>query len=297
MKVTVSSCLLLSCLPAYAQLKEAAPPENTAVPVVENVPASPARILGKIPDGTPPPVSPPKPKYNVAKRDILSTSTHWQGGRTITVREIKPIALPQPPAPLETAATVADAEFIERLKAWHKAHPSPKMLFLGATVFRSHYHPPRTLVRYWPMGKEGITFWSSADFSLIAGGIGSFADSTGAVHSLFMSWSNMDADRAARLQAAKGRVYRAPEIPAFTEGNATYQIVDGQPDAGELAVIQSLHDLYNSEFQRLKTAYDGREQARQQREAYLKANPPQPKDITLNYWRTEKPAPAKGGAR
>jgi hypothetical protein len=39
---------------------------------------------------------------------------------------------------------------------------------------------------------------------------------------------------------------------------------------------------------------EGRECARIEREAYLKANPPQPKDITLNYWRVEKPAPVKG---
>ena len=58
--------------------------------------------------------------------------------------------------------------------------------------------------------------------------------------------------------------------------------------------IQSLHDLYNSEYARLKTALEGRERARIEREAYLKANPPQPKDIVLNFWRTEKPAPVKG---
>jgi hypothetical protein len=39
-------------------------------------------------------------------------------------------------------------------------------------------------------------------------------------------------------------------------------------------VIQSLHDLYNNEYARLKTAYEGRERARIEREAYLKANPP-----------------------
>ena len=50
-------------------------------------------------------------------------------------------------------------------------------------------------------------------------------------------------------------------------------------------LIQSLHDLYNREFQRLLTAYQGREQARLAQVAELKAHPPQPKDITLNYWR------------
>jgi hypothetical protein len=78
------------------------------------------------------------------------------------------------------------------------------------------------------------------------------------------------------------------EIP---DGKSTFEVTGGNmPTAGELVVIQSLHDIYTSELERLKTAYAGRERARIEREEYLKANPPLPKDITLNFWRTEKPA-------
>jgi len=62
-----------------------------------------------------------------------------------------------------------------------------------------------------------------------------------------------------------------------------------------LVPIQSLHDLYDKEYARLRAAYEGREQARIAREALLKANPPQPKDITLNFWRSEKPASKEQG--
>ena len=99
----------------------------------------------------------------------------------------------------------------------------------------------------------------------------------------------------AAIRAAHGREYHAPNIPAFPDGPTTFTIVGEQPaDPSVLVPIQSLHDLYNSEYARLKTALEGRERARIEREAYLKANPPQPKDITLNFWRTEKPAPVKG---
>ena len=251
-----------------------------------------ARILGPIPDGTPPPPQPPKPEYHIANRDVLSTKTHPQGGRTITVREIKPIALPQPPAPVEVTPTAADTAFAERMRAYHAANPRPEILSLGATVFRSADHPPRTLVRYWLMeeGRE-ITFWSSADFSLIAGGIGSFKDTNGNTHSIFMSWSTMDAERLTKLQANRSRIYQTPEIPTFPVGKATYQIIGAPPTTEELTAIQSLHDIYNSELPRLQTAYQGREQARQQKEAYDKARPPQPKNITLSYWRTETERP------
>lgn len=267
----------------------------TAAPAT--VPAA-ARILGEIPDGTPPPPSPPKPEFRIPAQDILDTTTYEQGGRTITIRQIKPIALPPPPAPVETSSAEVDAEFSQRLAEYREEHPRSGLLFLGATVFRSKDSPPRTLVRYWPEGgREEITFWSSADFALIAGGINSFVDSADDTHYLLMGWGNVDIDRMSELQAAKGREYDAPAMPDFPEGRATFEIIGKPPAAEDLAPIQALHDLYNNQLVRLKTAFEGREKARIEREEYLKANPPKPKDITLNYWRVQQPAAnGKGGA-
>jgi hypothetical protein len=269
------------------------PPKYAASPV----PLTTARILGAIPDGTPPPPAPPKPEFHIASRDILDTATHEQGGRKITIRQIKPINLPPPPAPMESSAG-ADEAYRARLADYRAAHPRVGLLFLGATVFLAKDSPPRTLVQYWPEGNRGsITFWSSADFALIAGGIQSFADTSGNTHSIFMGWGCVDIDRMAERMAAHGRAYVVPAIPKFPEGKATFKIDGESPAAEDLVAIQSLHDLYNTEYTRLKTAYAGREKARIEHEAYLKANPPQPKDITLNYWRVEKSASTeKGGA-
>lgn len=258
---------------------------------------STARILGSIPDGTAPPPAPPPPEFRVSKRDVLDAASHEQGGRTITIQQIKPIALPPPPPPAEVTVGEPDAEFTQRLAEYRETHPKNELLFLGATVFRSKDSPPRTLVRWWPQGGKGmITFWSSADFALIAGGINSFIDSAADTHHLLMGWGNVDIDRMSELRVAKGLEYDAPNIPDFPGGKATFEIIgDHKPSAEELIVIQSLHDVYNSDLELLKTAYDGRERARIEREAYLKANPPQPKDITLNYWRVEKPAANEKG--
>lgn len=262
----------------------------TAVPIT-------ARILGEIPDGSPPPAAEPKPEYKVAKSDVLDTTTHEQGGRTITIQRINPIDLPPPPPPAAVVAAEPDAEFSERVAEYQKSHPENELLFLGATVFRSKDSPPRTLVRWWPMGGKGtITFWSSADFSLIAGGITSFQDNAGDTHAMLMGWGNVDLDRMSDIDAAAGREYDAPDLPDFPEGKATFEVTgDTQPTAEDMAIIESLHDLYNSEHDRLQTAYEGREQARIEREAYLKAHPPQPKDITLNYWRVERSASNENG--
>ena len=298
MKVTplVLATIMVLAPPARAQDTDTVDSREPAADPV----ASPvtARILGDIPDGTPPPPQAPKPKFVISEKEVLQTTTHEQGGRTITIRKIKPIALPPPPAPVEQSIAEVDDEFRARLAEYRAAHPKSGMLFLGATVFRSKDSPPRTLVRFWPKVRgESISFWSSADFALIAGGIKTFVDTAGDTHSIFMSWSNVDIDRMTDRFAAKGREYDAPDMPDFPEGMATFKIIGNQPAAEDLVPIQALHDLYNSEFQRLKIAYEGRERARIEREAYLKAHPPQPKDITLNYWRTERPASAKGGAK
>ncbi|MEI6178584.1 MAG: hypothetical protein WCS43_16960, partial [Verrucomicrobiota bacterium] len=70
-------------------------------------------------------------------------------------------------------------------------------------------------------------------------------------------------------------------------------------DPSVLVPIQSLHDLYNSEYQRLKNAWDGRECARIQHEADLKANPPQPPNITIHVWSipADQDAGLKGGTQ
>jgi hypothetical protein len=124
-------------------------------------------------------------------------------------------------------------------------------------------------------------------------------DTSGDTHHLLMGWGNVDIDRMSELYAAKGREYDAPAPPEFTEGKASFQITGDQPAAEKLVAIQSLHNIYNDQYERLKTAFEGRERARIEREEYLKANPPQPKNITLNFWRTEKaaPMPQEGGSK
>lgn len=129
------------------------------------------------------------------------------------------------------------------------------MLLVGATIFRSKDSPPRTLVRFWPEGSgHAITFWSSADFGIIAGGINSFVDTTGDTHHMLMGWGNVEIDSLFELQATVGREYEAPAPPEFMEGKASFQVIGEQPAAETLVSIQSLHDLYNSEYAKLKTA-------------------------------------------
>ena len=124
---------------------------------------------------------------------------------------------------------------------------------------------------------------------------------------------------AVHSQDASSAMARQPAVPA-TPARIIGNIPDGTPpppqapkpefvargtdilvskvhqQGGRTITIQEINDLYNAEFWRLKTAREGRERARLQHEADLKAHPPQPKNIVVNFWTTDTPAPANRGA-
>ncbi len=135
---------------------------------------------------------------------------------------------------------------------------------------------------------------ASGDFSLLSG-IGSHISSDGETRALLMVWSVLDMDRLAALAANSAEGYVRPDFPDLPDDRAAFVLTGSQPDDELLTAIQSLHDILNTDHERLRTAFQGREEAARQRAEFLKANPPQPKDIILNHWRIA-PA-AKGGGQ
>ncbi|NQX01944.1 hypothetical protein HQ447_14905 [bacterium] len=273
--------------------------DDQPVSVPEPAPSTSARLLGALQGGSPPPPVPPKPKFIVAAKDVLETTTHQQGGRTITVRKIAPISLPPPPE-ITAAPSVdlTDPAVQARIAKFRAANHHQRMLLVGATVYRFNDSPPRSQVQIWPQAEgEPLTVWSSADFALLSG-FSTFADSADSTTSLLMMWSVTNLDDRTAFHTKFARSFKAPEIPQFSPGKATFVIASGNPTPQSLASLQSLHDLYNNEYERLKTAYEGRERAQRLHEAELKANPSQPKDIVLNYWFTDSAEQAgQGGSR
>lgn len=278
----ITTLSIMGMVTSLVPSKASSFPNETVVP----------HVIGNLPDGTPPPPAPPRRGFTVAAKDVFESKTIRQGGRNVTIRQIAPIPLPEmpPPAPPDPAASKS---FVKPL------HPAPAMefLFVGATVFHSKDVAPRSLVSLWPQGHGGaVTFWSSADVALLSG-FATYVGKDGIARSLLMAWGNADIDKLTQFALTHGSETQAPDIPEFSAGNAAFEIISGNPDPETLASIQSLHDLYNTEYDRLLTAFQGRERARLAREAWLKAHPPQPKDIVINFWRTETPAPRKGAAR
>jgi len=255
-----------------------------------------ARIIGEIPDGTPPQPEPPKPVYTVTARDVLDADTYQEGGRTITFQRIAPPPMPNlPEAPL-AAETIEEVSGKEPTADAPAEYAADDFVMAGASVFRSKDGKTRSLVQLWPQGSvQPVTFWSSADFGLLAP-IGSFVCTDGKTRSLMLMWGASETDSLASLAAELGP--DSPPIPEFAEGKASFATTTGKAADATLVWIQSLHDIYNSDYERLKSAYDGREQARLEKEAELKANPPKPKNLVFNYWRIgADAAKVEGGGR
>lgn len=292
MKRSILPCLIL--VPwLLGAVETAAPSEPDASPDAIPAEAPRAHILYKIPDGTPPPPTPPKPVWTVPETDVVTEKTHVEGGRTITVRQIQPIALPDPPAP--AAPVEIGPELQERIAEYRARHPRHQIIGLGATVYRLENESTRTLLHVWPSGRdEPVSIWSSGDFSLLSG-IGAFTDNKGETRALFMAWSIHDTKLFAKRMAALGRTYTPPAIPELPSEKAAYVIHEGQPDEDLLTAIDSLHEILNHDAEELRRAYEGRLRAAKEREEFLKANPPQPKNIILNHWRIEKPVTREGG--
>lgn len=86
--------------------------------------------------------------------------------------------------------------------------------------------------------------------------------------------------------------------PVFQTGEIAFRVVEGDATNKEALVdLETLHDLYRSDGQRLKLAYEIRENALRERQAWLEANPPQPQDIIVRHWKVPEPAEVAPKAR
>ena len=166
----------------------------------------------------------------------------------------------------------------------------PRMLSLSATV----YDHSRTLLcfRTGRNPTSNVTVWSNLDFNDFSG-VPTFEvkDADGSLRRYMLMIHVWNEDRLARskLLAEHGRDYLPPEIPTLPDGDPAYQIASGSPDQECLQMIVDLHQLYRNEGLRMKEAYLARIKAEEERRAYLLANPPLPKDVTIHFWERDHP--------
>ena len=263
-----------------------------------------ARLLGKVADGTPPPppIPPELPNFKVE-----DTAVRQLPDRKVTIHRVEDPNLPplpeppEPPGEEELEAMRQSPEYQALLAKAREHYRKFRYAFVSATVIDHE----RTRLWWWVPGDlerktepRSFRAWSNVDFFHL-GGFGSY-EYDGVEYMLIMGLGGTTTEEMKewqRLAAERGVEVEMPVIPELPVDQPGYVVTEGDPaDAEGMAVMDGLHALYAKEKERLAAAYEGREQARIEREAYLKANPPKPKDLILRYWRGKRQQPRQRGS-
>jgi len=162
---------------------------------------------------------------------------------------------------------------------WQEKQSHTTSLFLSASVVDHR----ATLLRWWEGGKE-YQAWSNLDFKYLTG-FASF--SKGERH--FVTFMGVGDVSSASLREES--MFGIPaDLPT---GAPDFRMIQGAAGESEgYDAIVALHELYATDGQRLRVAYELRKTRQRAAEAELRANPPIPKDIVLNFWKVEPPKKA-----
>lgn len=201
-----------------------------------------------------------------------------EGTMTLIIHSVADPGIPDPtpPATLPQNPSTEEnpPEIQETILESHLA-------IISATV----YDNSRTLLTFNTEG-GAVTVWSNVNFNHFSG-IGNF-EATGAdgkmrSYSLIMSIGNETTDTLSKAESVI-----IPKLP--NRGPAFVIQSEVQPDAATLTLIEDLHALYRTEGTKMAKAAAAREKAENEKRAYLIANPPKPKDVTVHFWNREHSA-------
>jgi hypothetical protein len=218
------------------------------------------------------------------------TSIHHLSDRRVIIERMPSITLADPPEPVarpeprsETAERLA--ELAAEWRGHRISHPS---IHGGAKVYLLRDGRIVTHVTQWRVNNGPlVSFWSSADFSLLAHP-GTFSSSDEEIHyRMMLMWTPYDVELWADFRAKRGLARVDPKIPEFPAGPATWLLESsGSPDPEPIdeqtrAAIEDIHDHYNRHRTALQADKIALDAERAVRRAELEANPPQPRDIHL----------------
>ena len=103
-----------------------------------------------------------------------------------------------------------------------------------------------------------------------------------------MGISPVYGDVRQRMAARAGREAEEPaipELPDLAAAGPSFVMVEGNSDSPAFKTLEQIHDLFRKSGGALKDQYLAREQAREERKAFLLTNPEKPKDVTIRVWR------------
>ena len=164
-----------------------------------------------------------------------------------------------------------------------------RILMLSATVYNREFTELR-----WSHDGERFLAYSSIDFNFMRG-VTEF-ESGGTVYSFLLGIGNESTEdigelnRLARKSGREGLIERQiPQKPAFTPGRAEYAVLAEDPAIIErddvFDPIDALHAYFEKNERRLRIEYQRMKALNDARKRYEAANPPEPQDIVINFWR------------
>jgi len=230
------------------------------------------------------------------------TTIHQLPDRRVIIERAPGIILPAPPAPVvrpapepATAEQLAEHDAIWR--AYRISHPT---IHAGATIYKLSDGRTLTHVTNWSVNNGPmVSFWSSADFSLVAhpGGFTRITSGGEVKYTMLLFWSAYDVAEWEEIAARRGREHAHPEFPEFPDGPATWLLDEahshGNPDAATTLAITRIHEHYQENLAELRQTFESLQAEREARRAELEANPPIPRDIHLRVSRLD---PAQAAA-
>lgn len=258
------------------------------------------QITGDISDGKPGlPAPKPEPipfevKSSLTRRVHVVESPEMpglpapEGNINVTVQSVKDPGLPAPPPPLP-ALSVDDPAVLARMAELRGKYQESQFAFVSATVYD---HSVTYLQCYSNGGRDKkICGWSNLDFNHFSG-FDSFQvkGENGEIrrYYLMMGIGNTDTKQIGEHLKKSGRIYKAPEapdLPDLASAGPAFIVTEGDTTNKEsMELIAGMHDLYRVEGSRMEEAYHARIKAEDERRAYLLANPPKPKDVTIRVW-------------
>ena len=229
-----------------------------------------AKLVSPVADGTPALPAPPK---ELPAFTVRSTTVRQLEDRKIIMQRVSDPGLPDAPPPPPPATK----EELEALRASLGGrvrianYKETKLILLSASVVDGK----ASFVRWYHEGEE-FQAWSNVNFNHLSG-FSEFESDRKSYHFIMA---------VGDISTAKGRKSEWPgKPPELGVAYPAFTLIKGDKSKGDaLAIMIALHDLYENEQDKLTAAHQGRLRASAEREAWLRANPPQPQDTVIQFW-------------
>ena len=249
-------------------------------------------ILGAVSDGIPlkPEVKPSPARFKVissrtAMMDVVGEAempgnVPVKGRANVTVQMVEEPVFYAPSvlsAPLP-ALKVYDPAVLARLAVLQEKHQDTSLVFISATV----YDHKRTLLKIHSIGDDAseVSAWSNLDLNHFVGFSGyrvkDAVDGKLYDYGMLLGLGN---------EAAPAFPNKIPKFPDLEKSGPVFAVLDGKAGSSAMDVLEQIHDLYRNDGKRMEADFRAQEKALAERKAFLAANPPKPKDVTIRFWK------------